>query len=502
VPGEPLPAAARQPPSSPSLPAAPGLARVLLWTAPLLAANVGLLLLGDLALHLEAALVILAAGFAALGWASRRLGAAWSSGEPEAMLHGLVAGAPAAARRPPSLRAQGGVILGFALALRLPLLGLAPTLSGDLDRYLWDGRVAAAGQNPYRLAPDSPEIARLRDERWQRLGHRQIPTLYPPLAVALFAAVSALPAPQLAWKTLATLADLGGCFALLLLARRLGVPLARSLWYAWNPLVALEVSGMGHLDALGIAAAVAAVLAIVSARPVLAGWAAAAGALLKLAPAAALPLWSRASRRPGRFLAAACGALALLAAPVLLTTGLPPGLSTYAVSWEFNGPLFEPLWRALDASGADSAVARAVDRLKEWTGLHRELNRLYPYLYPQFLAKLLLAGGMLLVVIRTWRRGQVALATGRLFGGLLLCSATVYPWYVLWVLPWAALAGNAAWLSLSGFILLTYLPQHRAVSLWPGLFLVVWLPMVALAALGKGGWKEPAQAPPREPTRG
>ena len=33
-----------------------------------------------------------------------------------------------------------------------------------------------------------------------------------------------------------------------------------------------------------------------------------------------------------------------------------------------------------------------------------------------------------------------------IFGSVVVLSATVYPWYLLWILPWAALAGNRAWL--------------------------------------------------------
>ena len=49
------------------------------------------------------------------------------------------------------------IVLGVAVLARLLLLPLAPSLSGDLYRYLWEGRVIVAGGNPYRrptLIPD------------------------------------------------------------------------------------------------------------------------------------------------------------------------------------------------------------------------------------------------------------------------------------------------------------------------------------------------------------
>ena len=427
-----------------------------------MAINCGLLLVFDLAHHLVWTLALLAAAFLALVFAARRLEAA---------------GGPV-----------GRAVLLGALLLRLPLLPLPPTLSDDALRYVWDGRVAAAGHNPYALAPAAGELASLRDGLWQRLPHKQVPTVYPPLAVAAFSIASRLPFPMLAWKGMATAADLFGCWLLLALARRVGLPEGRAAWYAWNPLVALEVAGMGHVDALGVAATVGAVLWLLS-RPQRLGAsasAAALGVLAKLVPLAAFPLWARQSRRPWAFLAMAGGLVAIAVLPVLAATGgVPPGLVVYGVSWEFNGPLYEPLWRLLDVLGAAPALARGLDRLKEWTEMWEAWNPVYPYLYPRFLAKLALAACAGLAVLASLRERDPIAGTGRLFGRLLLVSATVYPWYVLWVLPWAALRRDAAWLALSGLILLSYVPQFLGVPLMPWVYVAIWGPFAVLMIAGR-----------------
>lgn len=384
----------------------------------------------------------------------------------------------------------GAILLGAAL-LRLPLLPLPPALSDDALRYLWDGKVAAAGWNPYALAPDAEELTHLRDTAWRRLPHSGVPTVYPPLSVAAFSIASRLPLSLYAWKLLAAAADLLGCWLLLALARSLGLPEARTVWYAWNPLTALEIAGLGHVDVLGVTAAVGAVLCLVrlsrgSGQPAAPAVLAAVGVLAKLVPAAAFPMWGRQSGRPWRFLSVAGGLVALAWLPVLVSTGgVPPGLVTYAVSWEFNGPLFEPLWRLLDAAGAAPALARGLDRLKGWTGVWEAWNPVYPYLYPQFLAKLALAGGAVVAVLLSVRERDPMAGSLRLFGRLLLLSATVYPWYLLWVLPWAALRRHTAWLALSGLILLSYLPQRAGVPLWPWVYLAVWGPF---GVLGLGSW--------------
>ena len=408
------------------------------------------------------ALALLGAAFLALVFAARRLEAAARPGR--------------------------AILLGAAL-LRILLLPLPLTLSDDALRYLWDGRVALAGFNPYALPPAAPELAPLRDDLWRRLPHTDVPTVYPPLAIAAFSIASRLPFPLLAWKTLAAAADLGACALLLALARRLKLPEGRTVWYAWNPLVALEVAGMGHVDALGAAATAGAVLFLVS-RPArsagAAAWAA-AGALVKLVPLAALPMWSRQSGRPWRFVAAAAVLLAAAGLPVLIACGgIPPGLRRYGVSWEFNGPVYEPLWRMVDAAGLPAFLAGLVGVLERRTEMWTEWDFLYPLLYPQLLAKVALAGLMGLAALRSLRERDVVAGTGRLLGTLLLLSATVYPWYLLWVLPWAALARHTAWLALSALILLSYLPQHAGVPLMPWVFPAIWLPFLALLLFGRG----------------
>jgi hypothetical protein len=160
--------------------------------------------------------------------------------------------------------------------------------------------------------------------------------------------------------------------------------------------------------------------------------------------------------------------------------GVPTGLSTYAVSWEFNGPVYEPLWRLLDLLDVSETAKGLLDRLKQRTGQHELLNRLYPHVYPQLLAKLLLAAAAVLLVVRSLRFAQPAAGSGRLFGALLLCSATLYPWYLLWMLPWAALCRQRAWLLLSGTVFLSYVPQWFPVPLVPWIYVSEWVPFFLL----------------------
>jgi alpha-1,6-mannosyltransferase len=384
------------------------------------------------------------------------------------------------------------VVLGLALVLRLLMLPLAPTLSSDVWRYLWDGRVVRHGFDPYALAPEAEELVPLRDELWRRLEHRQVATVYPPAALAAFSIAAATPAPLAAWKLLVAGADLAVCWGVLWIARRRGCPW-RAVAYAWNPMVALEGAGMGHLEPLAVAATVAAVALLLAWRP-RPGWVAsavAAGAAIKLAPLAALPMWARQSGRPRTLLPLAVMLCAVLLAPMALSTrGLPSGIARYALHWEHGGAVYEPLWRLLALVGAPAVIHGALDHAKALMGGHELWNPLYPWIYPQMLARLVLAAAALGVVVRSVACRDPVAGSRFLFGGLLLCSPTLYPWYLLWVLPWAAVTASLAWWWASGAILLGYLPGLIGVPAWPWLHLAIWGPFAALwlwQRRGEGG---------------
>lgn len=378
-------------------------------------------------------------------------------------------------------RLRLGEMLAVAIVLRAILLPVPPSLSEDVWRYAWDAKVAAAGFDPYRLTPDDARLESLRDETWRRLRHRDVETVYPPLALLLFSISVPFAHPVPVLKLLLALFDLGTCVLLWRLASRLRAPPERVLWYAWSPLVTLEIAGMGHVEGLGVFFLVLAVLLLSGERrvPVKAGLAAAAAVLSKLVPVLCLPAFARLSGGAARF-ALAAGGLSLLVLLPLFLDGPPPGLVRFGVDWEFNGPLYEPLWRGLDALDSRAAVHGWLDGRKLASGEHEFWNRFYPYNYPQMHAKLLLA----VLLLALWARATLSrtplVASGRVFASLVLTSATVYPWYLIWLLPWAALRQRPAWLWLSATVLLSYVPQFSSLPLVPWIHAAIWVPFAFL----------------------
>ncbi len=383
------------------------------------------------------------------------------------------------------------VVLVGAVLLRLLALPLVPSLSDDIYRYLWDGKITLAGFNPYFLAPEAEELRPLRDSLWHQVAHREVETVYPPFALALFSIATLFSAPLLALKCMLTAIDILSCVLLVSLVRARGDPVGRCIGYAWNPLVVVEVAGMGHVDALGIAPLIAGALLLEKARDsslptagrriaesAASGVLVALAVLSKLVPLLLLPAWSR--RTPRRIFMLMAFTLVLLATTLPFASGFraPPGPVTYGVSWEFNGPLFEPLWRVFDALSVDRWLKGGLSAIERLPGLDGVLGPLYPFVYSQLLAKLLLLGGLVVAVVVSWRQRDVVAAAFVVFAGMVLFSATVYPWYLIWVLPWAAALGRWPWLVLSSVACFVYMPELLGIPLIPWPFLLMWTPFV------------------------
>ena len=84
-------------------------------------------------------------------------------------------------------------VLALGAAMRALLIP-APPVSTDIYRYVWDGRVQAAGINPYRHIPADEALASPRDEAiYPRINRGDYaPTIYPPTAQIVFYAVTRL----------------------------------------------------------------------------------------------------------------------------------------------------------------------------------------------------------------------------------------------------------------------------------------------------------------------
>ncbi len=343
------------------------------------------------------------------------------------------------------------ILLG-ALLFRLVLFPLAPTLSEDIQRYRWEGRVQQAGYNPYSIRPDDPRLAPLRDANWNAVPGRDIPTIYPPLSELLWRlGYRFLPGP-VAFKLPFLLADLLLVGMLASWVRFSGGRNITLAIYAWNPLVVIEYAASGHHDALAIAAVFAACLLIIRGRGTLSTLVLAAGALVKVFPIVLFPLWLRRVGWP-RSLWGWLNALAALALAAVCTwpfrsawPQLLDSLAYYQSRWQHNNAsLFALLaWFTGSSQVAGGIGAGVVAGLSIWAAV---------------------------------RRTDSIRAACILFGAIVLLSPNAFSWYFTWLLPFIAFFPNPAWLLLTVLQFLSYhvLIDFQATGAWHFQPFYLWL---------------------------
>src|SRR5580698_4902662 len=193
------------------------------------------------------------------------------------------------------LRSAVALILLGGIAVQLAAVSAPPQNSNDLYRYIWDGRVQAAGVDPYAYVPTARQLTGLRDEflfhpraeycvtqhyvashpaaelaaGCTSINRPTVPTIYPPVAEAYFLGVHYLPDAsdsstpiQSATAGIAVLTTLMLLFGL----RRLGRDVRMAALWSWCPTVALEAGNSAHVDIVAVAIALVALLLLATAR--------------------------------------------------------------------------------------------------------------------------------------------------------------------------------------------------------------------------------------------
>jgi alpha-1,6-mannosyltransferase len=183
------------------------------------------------------------------------------------------------------------IAVAFAIVFRLSILFAPPYLSDDIYRYVWDGRVQAAGVNPYRYIPAAPELAQLRDESiYPKINRKDwAHTIYPPVAQVAFFLTTRISESVTWMKATMVLFELVTFWAVAQLLTLIGRPRQLLLMYAWHPLVVWEFAGSGHVDAISIAFIALALLAWQRKSNLGAGVALACATLVKLFPIVLVP---------------------------------------------------------------------------------------------------------------------------------------------------------------------------------------------------------------------
>src|ERR1035438_1784553 len=178
------------------------------------------------------------------------------------------------------------IILVCAVGCRVVCLFSPPFLSTDIFRYVWDGKVQAAGINPYRYIPADPHLTFLRDlDIYPHINRRDYAhTVYPPGAQMLFLLITRIGATVRWMKAGMVGLEALTIWILVKLLQALGLRREQVLVYAWHPLLFWEVASSGHVDGAALPLIALALLFYVRHKPVATGVALAAATIIKLSP--------------------------------------------------------------------------------------------------------------------------------------------------------------------------------------------------------------------------
>ena len=325
------------------------------------------------------------------------------------------------------LRARGippYLIVAIAILFRLTFWPLYPALSDDVFRYRWEGKLQAAGGNPYEVRPNDAAWRSLRDESFDSTPGRDFRAVYGPLVEGIESIVYRLvarfesrPFAQAFWfKVPSALFDLGAMAALWRLLRIKGLPPERILIYAWSPLPLMEFWGTGHNDSIAIFFILIALIAVAANRWTWAFAALALAVAAKIWPIFLFPLFiSAAGWRRWRQCLIALPIVALVALPYWTPTLHWPEInenfrfmSGFLGGWRNNDSLFGVL---LWAAGDDFYLAKK-------------------------LAFAVVCAAVAAVTLLRWPLERAALAV---IAALLMVSANCHPWYLTWILPFLAI---------------------------------------------------------------
>jgi hypothetical protein len=351
-------------------------------------------------------------------------------------------------------RLAGALIIASLLALPAASLTRGSQISDDQYRYAWDGRLQAAGVDPYRYPPDAPQLKSFRDgwlwpdvatcnklkkkidasdpqHACTRINRPAVRTIYPPAAEGYFLLAHVIPGPARDHKLQLDAAILSAALVGLLAfgLRRTGRDPLTVAYYSFGPLAGLDIAGDAHVDVLAALFGVGAIL-FATLKPkatAKAGLFLGLAIATKLYPALLFPaLLNRAGGRRGamKLVAAAAGIVLVGYLPHVIAVG--PHVLGY-----LPGYLHEEKY--------DSGTRFLIVGL---LGLGDALTKL--------LAVALLIAAVVAIGIQS-ARGALRPAMGALLllGAAFLVATPSQPWYSLLLVCFAILTGRLEWLAVA-----------------------------------------------------
>lgn len=317
--------------------------------------------------------------------------------------------------------------LALSVLWRVPFFLSPPGPLDDTRRYVWDGRLQRHGYNPYFVVPADPAFSALHTPETRELNNPDVPSPYPAGAQLFFRAVTAVRESAFAFKMVFILCDLAITLLVLAELRRLGQGEHWVLAYAWNPLLVTDVATSSHVDIFGALLLFLSVLALGRSRRTVAAIAFGLAVAVKFLPIVVAPLYWRHIRIRDGLIAAVV--VVLLYVPFIEHGRLPSGsVGVYVQRFRFNDPLFSGLEGLFDPYGAAAVAVVAGLVTAVWLRSKNTCSKPTEWAWPMAMS--------------------------------LAFAPVVYPWYLLWLLPFLRSLSALPLLVWTVTILSTYFVWH------------------------------------------
>lgn len=353
--------------------------------------------------------------------------------------------------------------LGVAIVARVILLFALPQLSDDVYRFIWDGRLLTSGYNPFDHLPAhyleaGQQVPGLDRTLFDQLNSPEYFTIYPPVAQASFALAcwlfpTSIAGSALVMKLFLLLCEIGTIALLPQLLKRFQLSALRSLIYALNPLLIVEIVGNLHYEGVMIFFLLVGLWWIQKEKYVPAAVAIALSIAAKLLPLLFLPFFIKRLgwRLSVRFFTVMGITLILLFLPLVngvFLQNFGNSLDLYFRKFEFNGSVYYFLrWVGFQLKGYNTIAS-----LGPWLAFTTFLGITTAAYLDKDLSWRTLPGRALFAICL-----------------YLFCTTTVHPWYVALPLVLCVFTNWRFPILWSALILLTYINYSYPVyfeNLW------------------------------------
>lgn len=343
-----------------------------------------------------------------------------------------------------------GFIFLSALLLRLLLIGAWPVLSDDFYRYFFDGQLIGNGINPYAALPGEllTNGTIPKNIYWETLLNKMNSpnyfSVYPPLH-QLFFWISTRVGEDIflnivSLRSIVLIFEMINLWLIKEILGSLKLSSYRLAWYAFNPLVIMEVTGNLHFEGMVLTGLLIALFyySRKNEKMTALGWSLAVG--LKLSPLLTAPVWLKAWNKPDfiKFALITSISLLVLFAPLLIggqLTNFYSSFRLYQSSFEFNASMYYGI-RWLSGFFID----------------YNPIGVLGPSL--NFIAAALLLGiGLFKKNVNT---SGLAAKIVWMYLVFLLLQTTVHPWYLIPALGVSLFTVNYLFIVWSGLVFLSY----------------------------------------------